>query len=92
VIVSWYAMFERRALEVSTLAVAAVFVYLSTRFRSRTLLATGCLGLLVYVGHYTSENFADSVGWPIVLIGLGILMMALGAVAVRIHRKYIRAV
>ena len=44
----------------------------------------------MYVGYFTKENFADSVGWPLALILLGILMMAIGAFAVRIHRRYIR--
>ena len=90
VLVATYDLVEHQFFEVATLAVAAGFVYLSTRIRSRTLLATGCIGILVYVGHYTREKFADSVGWPLVLILLGILMMALGAFAVRIHRRYIR--
>jgi hypothetical protein len=91
VLVAYYEIVEKQALEVTEVAVAALFVYLSTRFRSRTLLATGCVGLLAYVGYYTSEHFADSIGWPIALILLGILMMGLGAFAVRIHRRYIRS-
>ena len=91
VLLATFELVQHRVFEIATLAVAAGFVYLSTRIKSRTLLATGCLGILVYVGYYTREKFADSVGWPILLILLGILMMALGAVAVRIHRRYIRA-
>ena len=71
-------------------SLAGAIVYLSTIFKSRTLLATGCLGLLVYVGKVTGDRFADSIGWPLALILLGILMMALGAFAVRLHRRYIR--
>ncbi len=90
VLLATFDLVQHRTLEIATLAVASGFVYLSTRIRSRTLLATGCLGILAYVGYYTRERFADSVGWPILLIGLGILMMALRAFAVRIHRRYIR--
>ena len=90
VLLATFDLVQHRVFEIATLAVAAGFVYLSTRIRSRTLLATGCIGILVYVGYYTRERFADSVGWPILLILLGILMMTLGAFAVRIHRRYIR--
>jgi len=90
VLVAVFDLVEHKALEIATLFVAGGFVYLSTRFKSRTLLATGCLGILVYVGYFTKENFADSIGWPVALILLGILLMAIGAVAVRIHRRYIR--
>jgi hypothetical protein len=91
VLVAVFDLVEHRAFEIATLGVAAGLVYLSTRFKSRTLLATGCLGILAYVGYFTKENFADSIGWPIALILLGILMMAIGAFALRIHRRYIRA-
>jgi len=90
VLVAYYEVVEKHPLEVTEVVVAALFVYLSTRFRSRTLLATGCVGLLAYVGYYTAENFANSIGWPIALILLGFLMMGLGAFAVKIHRRYIR--
>ena len=91
VLVSWFEIVEDGKLEITTPAVAATLVYLSTRFRSRTLLATGCLGLIVYIGYFSSEHFADSLGWPLVLILIGVAFMALGTVAVRIHRRYIRA-
>jgi hypothetical protein len=31
------------------------------------------------------------VGWPLLLILLGVLMMGLGTAAVRIHRRYIKS-
>ena len=88
---SWFAIVEGGAFEISFVALPCALVYSSTNLRSRTLLATGTLGMLVYIGYFTGEHFADSLGWPIALILLGFIMMALGTAAVRIHRRYIKS-
>ncbi len=89
--VSWFAIVERGTLEISFIALPCALVYSSTSLRSRTLLAAGTLGMLVYIGYFTGEHFADSLGWPLALILLGFLMMAFGTAAVRIHRRYIKS-
>ena len=43
-----------------------------------------------YVGYFSGRHFADSVGWPLLLILLGGLMMGVGTAAVRIHRRFIK--
>ena len=81
---------ERTPLEIGFLAVAAGFVYLSAVLHSRTLLAVSTLAILAYTGWFTSEHFAESIGWPLALIVFGIAMMGLSALAVRIDRDYVR--
>lgn len=76
--------------EITFLAVAAGFVYLATVLRTRTLLFVATLAILSYTGYYTGEHFADSVGWPLALIGFGIFMIAMSAAAFRIDRDYVR--
>lgn len=87
---SWFALVEGEPLEVSEVALIAGCIWLSTALRSRTLLATGTIAFLVYVGWFSGRRFADSVGWPLLLIALGVLMMGAGTAAVRIHRRYIK--
>lgn len=89
--VSWFEILEDSIFEVSFVALPCALVYFSTSLRSRTLLAAGTLGMLVYIGYYTGEHFADSLGWPIALILIGFAMMGLGTAAVRIHRRYIKS-
>jgi hypothetical protein len=81
---------KRTPLEITFLAAAAGFVYLATVLRTRTLLFVATLAILSYTGYYTGEHFADSVGWPLALIGFGIFMIAMSAVAFRIDRDYVR--
>jgi hypothetical protein len=89
--VSWFEIVEDGVLEISFVALPCALVYSSTSLRSRTLLAAGTVGMLVYIGYFTGEHFADSLGWPIALILIGFMMMALGTAAVRIHRRYIQS-
>lgn len=81
---------KRGPLEITFLAAAAGFVYLATLLRTRTLLFVATLAILSYTGYYTGEHFADSVGWPLALIGFGIFMIAMSAAAFRIDRDYVR--
>ena len=83
-------MVSRGPFEVSEVVLVASCIWLSTVLRSRTLLATGTIALLVYVGYFSGRHFADSVGWPLLLILLGGLMMGVGTAAVRLHRRYIK--
>ena len=81
---------ERTPFELLFLAAAASLVYLSAVLHTRTLLAVSTLAILGYTAWYTSEYFADSVGWPLALIAFGLFMIGLGAVAFRIDRVYVQ--
>jgi hypothetical protein len=65
-------------------------VDLSVILHSRTLLVVATLAILAYTGYFTSEHFADSIGWPLSLIAFGLFMIGLSAMAVRIDRDYVR--
>lgn len=90
ILIAWFGLVHGTLGEITEVALVAGCVYLSTILRSRTLLATGTIGLLCYIGYFSSRHFADSIGWPLLLVFLGALMMALGTAAVRIHRRYIK--
>lgn len=85
-----YALLENTAAEPLFAGISAFLVYLSVVLRSRTLLFVSTAALLCYIGEYTGEYFKDTLGWPVTLIILGVLMLGLGSVAVRLHNKYIR--
>jgi hypothetical protein len=75
-------------LSILLLAVCSFMIYVSTVVRSRTLLLTGTLATLGYIGYYTHRHFADTLGWPVALIILGFVLIGLGGLAVRLNRKY----
>ena len=81
---------ERTSFEILFILSAVGLVYLSAAVRSRMLLFVATLAILAYTGWFTSEHFADSIGWPLALMAFGIFMIGLSALAVRIDRKYVR--
>jgi hypothetical protein len=68
---------------------AGGIIYLSTLARSRMLLFTGTCAMIGYLGWFTSEYFADSIGWPLVLIIIGVVFIGFSVFAVKISRDYI---
>lgn len=77
--------------ELAYLGLSALIIFLSTYARSRTLLLVGTMSMLLYIGYYTAEHFANTVGWPIALVMIGIALIALSSLAVRLNNKYIKS-
>lgn len=84
-----FGLIQHTILELTFLAVACGGVFLSTYVRSRTLLFVSTVAVLGYISYFTQEHFADSLGWPLVLIFLGLVLLGLGSVAMRINKRYI---
>jgi hypothetical protein len=54
-------------------------------------LIVGTLSMLSYIGYYTAEHFANTVGWPIALVIVGIALIGVSSLAVRLNNKYIKS-
>jgi len=76
--------------EIVYLGIAALMIFLSTWVRSRAMLFVSTLAMLGYIGYFTAEHFANTVGWPISLVIIGIALFCLGSLAVRLNNKYIK--
>lgn len=74
------------AFEVSYLAISCCMLYLSVLSHSRMLMTVSVASTLSYIGYFTIEHFVDSIGWPIVLILLGLLFSAISAGAWKLNR------
>jgi hypothetical protein len=72
------------------LGLACGTIFASTVARSRTLLLVGTLALLGFIGDYFAENFADTLGAPVLLVLAGFLLIGAGAAAVKINNRYIK--
>ena len=84
-----FELVQRTAFELVFLAFACAGVFLSTYVRSRTMFFVCTIAILAYISYFTAEHFQDSLGWPLVLILLGLVFIALSAMAMRINRRYI---
>lgn len=58
--------------------------------RSRGILVVSTISLIAYVSYITGKYFADSIGWPISLVILGFMFIALGYISISINNKYIK--
>lgn len=67
-------------------------LFLSVYFRSRGILTITTLFLIAYVSYITGQYFADSIGWPVSLVILGFVFIALGYASITINNKYIKGV
>jgi hypothetical protein len=67
----------------------ALSFLLAVPLRSKSLLYIGAIFLLIYVANLTSqfEAFFGSIGWPIILIVSGLLLMLLGYLIYFIHQQ-----
>ncbi|HRC26613.1 MAG TPA: DUF2157 domain-containing protein [Alphaproteobacteria bacterium] len=83
----FFDIVEDSSLEIAYLGLNAFFIYLSLHLSSRTILFVSVAGLLSYIAWYTSIHFAGVVGWPVALIVLGFVFLALGALTVRLSRR-----
>lgn len=64
-------------------------LFLSVLIKSRGVLISSTLFLIAYVSYITGKYFADSLGWPISLIILGMMFIGFGYASININKKYI---
>lgn len=76
--------------EVAYLGISAFMIFLSTLARSRTLLLVSTGSMLCYIGYFTEEHFAHTLGWPVSLIICGLALLGMGSLAMRLNNKYIK--
>lgn len=73
--------------ELAYLAVAASMLYACVVLQSRALLFTTVIAMLGFIGFYTAKHFANSLGWPITLVLMGVAFLGVGTIALRVKRR-----
>lgn len=64
-------------------------LFLSAYAKSRAILVVSTIFLIIHLSYITGKYFADSVGWPVSLVILGFVFIALGYISININKKYI---
>lgn len=82
-----FDLVQHTSFELLYLAVTASFLYACVVLHSRTLLLTTVIAMLSFLGYYSAEYFADSLGWPITLILMGIIFMGIGTIAIKVKHR-----
>lgn len=73
--------------ELAYLAVAASMLYACVVLQSRALLFTTVVAMLGFIGFYSAKHFANSLGWPVTLVLMGVAFLAVGSIALRVKRS-----
>ena len=84
-----FDLLQHTNFELIYFAISVSMLYFCTLFASRALLTTTVISILSFIGYYTNEHFAHSLGWAISLIILGVAFFAVSALAIKIKNKYI---
>jgi hypothetical protein len=82
-----FSLCQNTRVELLYIGISTLIIYLSTIVRSRTLLFSGTVSLIGYIGYFTSKHFVNSIGWPISLILFGLIMLGISAAAFNIGKK-----
>lgn len=67
-------------------------MFLAIHLRSRTVLLLGAVFLVANIFKLTSEYFQDSLGWPLMLVLAGFLLIGVGYLTFYINSKYLRGI
>ncbi|NND68248.1 MAG: DUF2157 domain-containing protein [Halioglobus sp.] len=83
----FFDLVEGTSLELVYLAVTAAALYGCVVLESRALLLTTVIAMLGFIGYFSEEHFADSLGWPITLMLMGVAFLGVGALALRVKQR-----
>ncbi|MDD5299646.1 MAG: DUF2157 domain-containing protein [Gallionella sp.] len=73
--------------ELAYLAVTASMLYACVVLQSRALLFTTVIAMLGFIGFYTAKHFANSLGWPVTLVLMGVAFLGVGTIALKVRRQ-----
>lgn len=85
-----YDILHRKPYEIVFLGIACGLIFVSTVVRSRALLVNGTLAMFAYISYFSARHFENTLGWPLLMILLGFMLIGAGVLAVRINNKFIK--
>jgi hypothetical protein len=84
--VGLFDLVHNTAIELGYLGISAAMLYACVVLQSRVLLFTTVIAMLGFIGYYTAKHFANSLGWPITLVLMGVAFLGIGTIAIKIRR------
>ena len=82
-----FDLVQNTSVELIYLAVTAAFLYVCVLLQSRALLLTTVIAMLAFIGYFSEKHFANSLGWPVTLVLMGIAFLGIGAIAIKIKQR-----
>src|SRR5574340_22069 len=82
-----FDLVHNTSVELLYLAVTASMLYACVALQSRALLFTTVIAMLGFIGFYTAKHFANSLGWPVTLVLMGVAFLGVGTIAIKVRRR-----
>jgi hypothetical protein len=82
-----FDLLHNTSFELAYLGVTAAMLYACVAMQSRALLFTTVIAMLGFIGYYTAKHFANSLGWPVTLVLMGVAFLGVGTIAIKVRRQ-----
>jgi len=82
-----FDLVQNTSVELLFLAVTASALYACVVLQSRALLLTTVIAMLAFIGYFSEKHFANSLGWPITLVLMGVAFLGIGAIALKVKQR-----
>ena len=82
-----FDLVQNTSIELLYLAVAASGLYACVVLQSRALLLTTVIAMLGFMVYFSEKYFANSLGWPVTLVLLGLAFLGIGALAIKVKQR-----
>ncbi|ADE11459.1 DUF2157 domain-containing protein [Sideroxydans lithotrophicus] len=82
-----FDLVHNTSFELVYLALSAAMLYACVVLQSRALLFTTVIAMLGFIGYFTAKHFANSLGWPITLVLMGVAFLGVGTIAIKVRRQ-----
>lgn len=87
VYVGLFDLLQNSSVELLYLAATASGLYTCVVLHSRALLLTTVLAMLSFIFYFSEKYFSNSLGWPVTLILMGVVFLAVGAIAIKVKQR-----
>lgn len=85
---AYFDIVHNTIFELSFLLIVILMIFVSISAQSRTLLFTSATSLIGFLGYYSAKYFANSFGWPIILIVIGIIFFVISGYLIRFSKNF----
>lgn len=85
--VGLFDLVQNSSVELLYLAATASGLYICVVLHSRALLLTTVIAMLSFIFYFSEKYFSDSLGWPVTLILMGVIFLAVGAIAIKVKKR-----
>ena len=82
-----FDLVQNTSVELIYLAVTASVLYACVVLQSRALLLTTVIAMLAFIGYFSEKHFANSLGWPVTLVLMGVAFLSVGAIAIKVKQR-----